>query len=153
MDSVKPDKKTGASLRDFAEPFSIFSAYFTGLGVFGLAYTIWLQQHELKLQRQELSLTRAQLKESTEAQKLSEVALKGQLKTMALGAKLDALQILLKAQYDILSPSLGSPHTLSNQDLKDRYNSLSNVGRSTVNEIVELRRRISEICTQISFLT
>jgi hypothetical protein len=89
----------------FGDAFGAFNAAFSGLGFIGLAFTIFLQHRQLKmqseelrLQREELTLTRGELQRTAKAQEETEKALRSQLRVMALSSRLSALTLLIKEE-------------------------------------------------------
>ena len=56
------------SAAEFGDMFGSVNAFFSGLALFGLIYTLLMQKEELQLQRAELTLTRAELQKSASAQ-------------------------------------------------------------------------------------
>jgi len=91
----------------FGDMFGSVNSLFAGLAFAGVIYTILLQRNELALQRQELILTRAQLTRSAKAQEQSEEALREQVETLQVTARLNALSSLI-GNYDILIRSEGN---------------------------------------------
>lgn len=81
----------------FGDTFGAVNALFSALALGGLIYTIFLQRTELRLQRLELEETRKELARSASAQEESQAALKAQVASMALTAKINALNSLIQA--------------------------------------------------------
>lgn len=79
----------------FWDIFGALNTLFSGLAFAGIIYTVLLQRKELQLQREELMQTREELKRSADAQEKSELALKEQINSMKLTAKLNALNSLV----------------------------------------------------------
>lgn len=100
----------------FGDTFGAFNALFAGFGFIGLAFTIYLQnqqlriqQYELKLQRDELKMNREQLTRSAKAQEDSERALSKQLRVMSFSSRLSAITMQLGLTYDHTE---GHPNTI-----------------------------------------
>jgi hypothetical protein len=100
----------------FGDMFGGFSAFFTGLGFLGIAYTIFLQGHsiklqstqvemqaeELRLQREELQRTREELARSAEAHQTSERNMHQQIAMMRYSAQLAAIPLILEPEMEHL---------------------------------------------------
>ena len=80
----------------FGDSFGAISSLFSGLAFAGIIYTILLQRKELALQRQELSETREELRRTADAQEKSQLALREQIESMKITAKLNALNTLME---------------------------------------------------------
>lgn len=79
----------------FGDMFGAVNALFSGLALAGVAYTIYLQLKEIRLQREDLDATLKELQRSAEAQVKAEQALREQLEAQNLATQLTALSSML----------------------------------------------------------
>lgn len=79
----------------FGDMFGAINALFSGFAFLGVIITIFLQKKELEYQREELIQTRNELKKSTIAQENSEKALRNQVESSLIAAKVNALKYLI----------------------------------------------------------
>lgn len=157
----------------FGDAFGAFNALFAGFGFIGLAFTIYLQnqqlkmqQHELALQREELVMNRQQLTRSAKAQEESEQALRDQLRVMSLSSRLNAITMQLGMAYDhaMTHVNMNEVRTFSDSSL-DRYlnnaqsrilqNNPQNGDACVINDlktIIDLRRDLVQIHTELRAL-
>ena len=82
----------------------VAGAVFSAFAFAGLIVTALMQREELSLQRAELRDTRAELKRTADAQEASEKALRAQVMTSDLTARLNAATALLEHYRSITPP-------------------------------------------------
>lgn len=84
------------SAAEFGDMFGSVNAFFSGLALFGLIYTLLMQKEELQLQREELAETRAELKGTRLAQEAMQ-----KVASEELQLSLSRYQPLMKSQLCI----------------------------------------------------
>lgn len=90
----------------FGDMFGAINALFSGLAFLGVIITIYLQKRELEYQRKELIETKNELQKSAIAQENSEKALRSQVESSLIAAKVNALKYLIdNSSFDGLDSS------------------------------------------------
>ena len=80
----------------FGDMFGGINTLFSGLAFLGVIITIYLQKTELEYQRAELSETKVELERTAKAQENTEKALRSQVESSLIAAKINALKYLME---------------------------------------------------------